>query len=59
MNPRNQHTVFDGAPASLPVVYVARITPSRYSARKAISRYRHIQHFDVLQTLSSLIQVRG
>ncbi|HEY0286574.1 MAG TPA: hypothetical protein VGC62_06120 [Pseudomonas sp.] len=59
MNPHKEHTVCQASSAALPVVSVARVTPSHYSTRKAICRYRHIQHFDAIESLAPLFQIRG
>jgi hypothetical protein len=59
MNPRKEHTVCQAPSSALPVVYVARVTPCRYSTRKAIRRYRHIQNLDVVETWAPLFQAHG
>ncbi|MGH8419210.1 MAG: hypothetical protein ACRER8_18310 [Pseudomonas sp.] len=40
-------------------VFVARITPCRYSVRQAIHRYRHIQQDDGSDVSSTILKVLG
>lgn len=59
MRPQKEHTVCATSSSALPVVYVARITPCRYSARKAIRRYRCIQSQDAIEARISRFQAFG
>lgn len=59
MSPHKEHTACPMSASALPVVYVARVTPCRYSARKAIRRYRFIQSQDAIEALASRFRAYG
>jgi hypothetical protein len=59
MRPHKEHTVCATSSSALPVIDVARVTPCRYSTRKAIRRYRCIQSQETIEALASQFQAFG